>query len=555
MIRQNELTELVPGLHTSKKSVAFCLGYGGTVEEVELNSVLTIDVNKMNFQQADCLEIKDYGYTSSYPLYSPGTEAVNEYIVSNSSVLIKNEDGINYWSTPADRENITISVSYPQELQARSFSYWTTGKIDPYIGASSVLEKIVLHLESGDSIELSPGQSNDSSVNPTDSHVDSADYVFKELYGKDVVITTSFELENIHKPMEVSSTGTIKGKDKNAQHVYQIRVKEGLKLRTTFSVMSGSALSHNQIYTGRLDLITDSGAKRITTNPKIVIEDEKILSFFTGNMHVFSLNPLEGGKIKYTTSLDREGEFEIPGSSSGNVQFVNLEPVERLKSMVITKEGTTDVYSNLSTLMAFEINYTRAELIEKFQADERTATVEASMKYSSEEFEKAEILTATQTVQLYQDVTLKLPIWQRNNIYQVYQGDTCEIPSDNIWIPSSNNVAEEIPVDLTLYVKLENTDKFVFSGGDAGSQFELIDKPDGKYLKIKPNEIFKTKISYVSGKGSGFYYTIPKLKFMALPGATLGTYPIMSDVYVDTSRMLENSEAYKTEYALIMSYQ
>lgn len=557
LIRQNELTELVPGLHTSKKSVAFCLGYGDTVEEVELNSVLTIDVNKMNFQQADCLEIKDYGYTSSYPLYSPGTEAANEYIVSNSSVLIKNEDGINYWSTPADRENITISVSYPQELQARSFYYWTTGKIDPYIGASSVLEKIVLHLESGDSIELSPGQSNDSSVNPTDSHVDSADYVFKELYGKDVVIQTSFELENIHKPMEVSSTGTIKGKDKNkeAQHVYQIRVKEGLKLRTTFTGMSGSALSHNQIYTGRLDLITDSGAKRITTNPKIVIEDKKILSLFTGSMIVFSLNPLEGGKIKYTTSLNKEGEAEIPGSAIGKVQFVNLEPGERLTSIVITKEGTTDVYSNLSTLMAFEMNYTRAELIEKFQADERTATVEASMKYSSEEFEEAEILTATETIRLYSDVTLKNPIWQRNAIYQVYQGDTYEMPSDNIWIQSDMNVTEKIPMDLTLYLKLENTDKFVFSGGDAGSQFELIDKPDGKYLKIKPNEIFKAKTEYVTGKGYGFYYAIPKLKFMALPGATLGTYPIISDVYVDTSKMLENSEVYKTEYSLIMSYQ
>ena len=93
-----------------------------------------------------------------------------------------------------------------------------------------IFEKIVMHLASGETVELSPGQSNDSSVNPTDSHVDSADYVFKELYGNSVGIITYFNLDNIHEPIDVLSTGTIEGKDKSAQHIYKIRLKEGLRV-------------------------------------------------------------------------------------------------------------------------------------------------------------------------------------------------------------------------------------------------------------------------------------------------------------------------------------
>lgn len=91
---------------------------------------------------------------------------------------------------------------------------------------------------------------------------------FQGTIRKDVVIQTSpFELEKYtQNQLEVSSTGMIKGKDKNGRSTSTCftidQGYEGFKLRTTFfSGMSACAPLQPDLYRA-MDLITDSGAKQ-----------------------------------------------------------------------------------------------------------------------------------------------------------------------------------------------------------------------------------------------------------------------------------------------------
>ena len=543
------------GLHRSKSTTLFCLGYGGTEEEITVNSLLTLDVSKVDFQKADLLNIRDYD-TAGTTLYQQEESTAQEYRVSNSSVLLGEENKINHWAVPEDRENITISVSYPEELQAREFDYYETGEIDKHIGASVIFEKIVLHLESGETVELRPGQRNDGSVNPADSHVDSADYVFKELYGRDVVIQTKLEVKtiNIQEQLEVRSTGAIKGKDRNAQHTYKITPAKALEIGIQFKNMPISMLNPNKDYEGQLNIESKYwGTRRITTNPEIVFEDEKILQFFTGSMRFDE--SLAGGKVNYTTSLGRKGELEIPAGGKCGVD--NLQSGERLTRLVITKEGITYISTTITTLMTFGLEFTRSDIENEFQLVEGTATVEASVKFSSEELENPDTLTTEAQVKLLWDSEFGKPYISTESRNNVYQGDTYEIGMGSIIVSKvggtglaySGGELAQVPMYATVYVKLEHTDKFVFAGGDESAQYELIDKPDGKYLKIIPKENQLNLGDFIN------YIRLPKVKFMVLPGAALGEFPVMSDVYVDINKMLEYSEEYRTKYCVNVYYR
>lgn len=559
LIIQDKLVIPDTGLHVSKNARVFCLDYGGTVQEMEVESILSLDISKLYIEKGDTLKIRDYDKEDTV-IYTPDMNALaSEYIISNRSTEISDGNGIIHRIEPINRGNITVSVSYPPELQAKSWAYETTGAIDSSIGYSIICEKIVMHLASGETVELAYGQRNDSSVNPANSHVDSVDYVFKELYGRDVITRTTFEVESTHEPIEVLSTGAIKGKEESVHHSYKLIPKKELKLASYLDIPALIRFA-NMDYTGELIISSNSGdEKSISTDPELVIEDEKILQFFTGEVQASISSPFIGGKINYNTSFGRQGEFEI--STSGLKQFVNLEAGEKLTRLVITKEGTSDVRANAGQLMVFKLKFTRSDIIKEFQISEGAATAETSMKFSNKELEKAETITAKQDVVLMLDLTLNVPDFKATGVsHQVYQGDVKEISIGNIWVPSkwvpsSGSIEGKVPIDLTLYVKLENTDKFMFAGGTEGWRLELIDKPDGKYLKIMRKEIAQTTIEYKSGYGQGFLYNLPNLKFMVAPGATLGQFPVVSDVYVDVSKMLENNEIYKTEHAINMDYQ
>lgn len=555
LIIQNDSVVPDAGLHFSKNARVFCLDYGGTVQEIEVESVLSLDVTKRDLQKTDLLKIQSNSDSIMY--YPSEVLRAYEYKISNSSILINKENGIAHWGIPSIKENITISVSYPQELQAKKFEYQESGATDQYIGSSIVCEKIVMHLASGKTVELAPGQSNDNSVNPTDSHVDSVDYVFKELYGRDVLIWTEFEVKKAQEPIEVRSTGAIKGNYESVQHTYKIIPKKELKLRLYLESIPYVMQEQNKDYTGMLSIAQHYDTwnnKSIMTNPEMVFENEKILQFFTGEIHVEGKSPLGGAKINYNISSGRQGEFEIP-PSYGTYQFVNLEAGESLTRVVITKEGVTDVPLYTRNLISFSLKFTRADIVKEFQTSEGEATVGASMKFSNKESENAEILTIKQDITTIRDLTLGVPYLKTSSMYRIYQGNTQVISIGDIWVPSSGISGVKVPIDLTLYIKLENMDKFVLSGSDESARLEIIKKPDGTYLKITQKEIFQTTIAYQSDKGYGFAYKLPRLKFMVVPGATLGQYPVVSDVYVDVSKMLENSETYKTECFVNMHYE
>lgn len=537
VITQDELVVPIVGLHTSKNTILYCVDYGGGIQEMEIESVLTLDVTKVTLQEKDLLKVENYGTSTIYAPWESSNESV--YIVRNSSKLIKKEEGIAYWAVPVNRKNITISVSYPQELQARAFSWYGNDVTYSYNGASIIFDKIVMHLASGETVELAPGQRNDSSVNPADSHVDSVDYIFKELYGRDVVICTEVEVGNIHEAADVYSGGTIKGEDESVEHVYRIKPRKALRTKIYFSQMDGQLLTDpNKAYGGYLTIAAETTSEnRVTTNPQIVFEDTKILQLFSGRVSVGYLNPFIGGMISYKTSFGREGEVEIPSNS---FQVVNLEAGERITRLVITKEGVTKVGTKVQDLFTFYLDFTRADIVKDFQVEGDRATIEASMKFSSDELEKAEIITAECNVKLTADVTFRIPQYYERSYRQIYQGNTFETEQSNIYMNIRTEAIGELPADLTLYVKLENTDKFVFlGGGSEENQFEVIDKPDGQYIKVTTKVIPRIRFS---PSAIGIPYTFPKLKFMALPGAALGEFSLIGDIYVDLSKMLENNE-------------
>lgn len=547
LVVQDESNIPEAGIYTSKGTEFVCLDYGGSEQVLVVEPILTVDVKKYTMTKANLLEIETYANMSI--VYVPGQAGVSEYRVKNSSSIIREENGIVERIEPADKENITITVSYPQELQPRRFFYNPTGSVDSYIGSSVILEKVVMHLASGETVTLTGTFSNDDRVNPTDSHVESVDFVFKELYGQDIIIGTTVEAKNIQTETVVYSTGTVK--DKSAQHGYRIVPKEVFKVTYKNTKLNNVYLTQkDKVYEGSLSVVSAVPNKEsMVTDLKLVWDDEKILQFFTGEIFIPALSPVIGGTISYKTSLGQEKDVAI--SSDGLLQFVNLEPGEKLEKVSITKQGTTLVARNVSDVCRFELEFTRAEIIKDFQADENTAKIKTSVNFSSKELGNEETLTTEGVLKLTADLTLKTPKAVYNTRGKVYQGDTYKLGVSRIDIPCNDDPIQSLPASLTLYAKLENTDRFVFQGSDNSNyQFEIVKKSDGQYLKITPREPQKLAIEYRIGQGYFATYLVPDLKFGVLPGATLGEVDLISDIYVDVSKLLEDSGTYKTEYCV-----
>lgn len=549
---QNELIIPKTGESSAKGSRIYFLDYGGVENALKVEPILALNVIQYDTQtKANLLKITNASSSSrpnivQVPL---GTASVYDYIISNRSEYVKVDNGVSYYAVPAERENITISIAYPKEIQPRAFGWRATGTVDPYIGASVDLSEVIMHLESGETVKLDRPYKNNQTVNESDSHVESIDFVFKEFYGQDMQLISDLE-STVRNEVVVSGLGKIINNGASATSVYKTHL---LETRPTFNVLlsTNSVINPDQstVYTGAAT-VTAGPNKMVATNPKIIFEDEKTLQYFNGNISVFSQSPYIGGKISYETSLGKMGEFEIP--TYGDFQFVNLEKNEKLTKIVLISEKT---YANSNdTWFSLKFSLLRSDVINDFKLDDTDAVIEVPIKFSSQE-ENLDLMSSV-TIKLLRDLTLRTPSINTNRMNTVYQGSTCTVTAIGMEIPyykTGGYYAQgKLPFDFPIYIKLENADKFVFMGSaDMGCKTEVLNKSDGQYIKITRRE--NTELSL--GSDGYIYYTIPELKFMALPGAAIGTYPLFTDVYIDVSNMLDNTEYLKNTYFTNIQYE
>lgn len=548
---QDESVIPMAGETSAKGSKIYFLDYGGVENVLEVESILTLNVIRFDTQtKADLLKIVSSSSKSKPSIIQvPGGTTVYDYTISNKSEYLKTENGVSYYTTPAERENITISISYPQEIQPRTFSWNTIGGADSYIGSSVVIDEIVMHLASGETVKLDWPYKNDGTVNESDVHVDSVDFVFKEFYGQNIQIVSLLE-STVQNEVVVSGLGKIKNNGASATSFYKTRLLETPPVfRVAFNTSSMIDPDQTTIYTGTATVAAGPN-QMAATNPKIIFEDEKTLQYFNGKIDVGTNSPYIGGKISYETSLGKTGEFEIP--TYGEFQFVNLESNEKLIKIVLISEKTY-IGSN-GNWAVFELSLRRPDVINDFKIDDETAVIEIPVKFSSKE--KDLDLKSSVTIALLRHLTLSTPEINMKNMNTVYQGSTCTVSTIQVEIPYYKTGGYfgqgKLPFDFPIYIKLDNADKLVFMGStDMNCKTEVLNRSDGQYIKITRRE--NTELSL--GSDGIIYYTIPEMKFMALPGAAVGTYPLFSDIYIDVSNMLDNADYLKNTYFTNIQYE
>lgn len=547
LILQNDGTIPASGGHASKESVVTYYGYGGTIETIKINSVLSVSVTLNSITEGDCLKIEG---ASPEIIEAPNKKLIDDYIISNQSELLKTENGIDYYKTPNRKEDITVSIQYPPEVQPKRFSVWEIRDSHDIMGERGYdFDKVTMHLASGETIE---GNINDESVNPSNSHVDSVDIVYKKLWGTRSEIDVELEVGMLKEDMEVQSVAEISGTDKKGQHIYKLESIGPLSIKTSLIPGLEKYIVQRDpyIYNGGM-AIESTTASGVATNSKITFDDENTVALFTGQANIDS-DDLIGGTISYETSSGRSGEYKITTAYS-KIRFAELSDGERLTKVVINHELLKVI--GKGKLMTFDFSFTRSEAINLFSTSEEAGTIVIPGEFTSDELSLPHFLENGYDICFTKDITFQHPSLRNRSEVDVYQGNITalnliiDIPYKN---PSS--MEDKIPVDLSFYMELQNEERYIFMGSnDSSYETEIIQSAGKKYIKItgKKEKLYSIRNS----PGETIYYDLPPLIFRALPGAQLGECKIIGSIWVDTKTMLDNQQTYKDRFFTDYKYE
>lgn len=540
------------GLHFSKKTIITCMDYNNAEKALEIEPLIQINSSSYALIEEDCLEIK--GYINEVSELS--SSMFTDYVITNNVELGKKEGDVQYYITPTQKDNIKVSIRYPQELQPKE---WNTrmyydrehSVLNSMVDQSIALDKIIMHLNSGETVEAYyPGNGtyyyNNKEVNPLDNHVDSVDIIYKELYAGGQSIDTSFEVGTTNQMIDVFTEGKIENNAVTAQSKYQIKPRKHIEtLRGGLYIVDDGYFSYKGDSLGGEYYVESKESGKIV-DFNINIEDEESLQYFSGYATFYFL---DGGIIKYTTSLGRTGEYTISGAEGNVFRFVDLADGEKLTSVRIEKDVV--IAEKNSRFVNFSLQIPYADIIENLQVDQKTSTIKISGKFLCDGITKSVDIGASKDCYIYQDVKLS---WTKIDSYlssgSVYQGENITITKTYLNLRYNRNglIYNYLPLDFAYYLKLENPDKFIFMGtADLNFKTELISKGRDKYIKITPKNIQKELLRGVSGK---IICELPDLQFKALPGITPGEYLLLGDVYVDVASMIENEAKYRKEYYL-----
>lgn len=555
IVLQNEGIMPSVGLHTSKKTQLICMDYGDTEQVIEIEEALSFNVKQNFLTEADCLEIKSSTAIGKIQSMTKSTARVE---IRNMQKLVKGEEGKTYYNIPEKRENIVISIKYPKELQPLLWSYkqTTEGKnATSFVGKAYRPDKVVMHLHSGETVEVADRGGvyyNDESVNAANSHVDTVEIFFEKFYGTAVYIDTNVEANNVNEITPVAIETEILDSGKKAQDLYEIIPKELMnpEMRVNFSAFLNKDPTY--IYTGDASISASNRGK--ATNPTFIYE-EKSLQFFTGEITFYEC--MDGWRVEYETSKGRNGEYQFssPGDKLAySVQVIELTKGEKVTKLVLTKEGI-HVGGETSYLFILRMNALRSEIIEAYQKDEYNVEIRVEGQFFCDELKTALDIGSYTRRLFLENTVLSKPTVSDTIKQSVYQGSSSDFRGLELKIPYGKIESSTIttPLELSIYMELENEDKVAFMGTtDSNYQAEIITKGGDNYIKLTPKKV----VEIVSLYRSGYMYTrIPTLKFMALPGAPIGEYPLTSDVYISVDKMIDNSDKYKVEYCNVVSYE
>jgi len=554
LILLNENAEVDIGEHFSKATKFVFLDYNGKNQTIEVEPILKVNYIGNIFNEGDCLELY-----SNYPredLYPLEPKSIYEYRLSNGPTYVKTEGGFKYYKVPNIKENVTFSITYPQEVQPKQWSFsesiFTSSAIK--IEGEYRIDKVIMHLASGETVEAAQQGSdtiylNDDSINPAGSHVDSIDIVFDKFYGYTTSIQTTLVAEKVNKEKNVITQGKVQTNNVRGNRALRIKPRDIMEMYGDLSVVSYYLNNEEVLGSYSIGSYTANG---IATNPKVVINEQPSLRFFTGTASFNEL--LLNGKLTYETSSGRTGEFDIQEKDK-EVEFVNLASGETLTKIVLSKDGAI-ILGSSRTMAKFNTSTSRAALLECYKISESDiGTMEVDAEFICEERDSSQVFTDSRKLYFLGDVTLKNPRSLSKISPTVYQGDDFVIKSPTIYIDNVNSLSNvSIPLELSIYIKLENTDKFVFTGTDKTSySTEIIEALGDKYVKLIPKVAKNYKME--NGLDKFIQYNLPDLSFKVLPGADLGKYLAISDIYIDCNTMIQSGEKYKKEYYTNMQYQ
>lgn len=537
------------GIHTAKNTEITYMDYGDTEIVKSVDPFIQINFNSFDNAKGDCLKVE--GSDTSYPK-NELTEWSDKqtYYISNMAEKEIGPDGSLHYKMPDKEENIQVTINYPGLLNARKW-HIRVDEQDKVLGYEFEIEKVVLHLDSGETVNaVLTGSSSDygifesnDTVNPGNRHVDQVDIIFKKFYGVKAYIRPTISAGSVNSATEVRTTATLE--DHTVENIYNIIPLETVRLFTSIDMQNPlipSSAGKNTIYNGKFTIRGWGSAEQKGTNPKIILTEES-LKYFTGGAR-FSKG-FQGGKVRYTTSLGRTGEYEINHyaySKDPYDMFVTLEDGEKLTELELSKEGMITYWDDTEFEMKIQEKEV-SEMRKNLQAGEQNVRLEVTLSSQIDEKETAEEYNAEKEVALWKQCTISSRLESVTTKYQVYQGDLFNVS----YPPVELYGTDRTPIEFVTYIKFDNADKLVFMGtGNSLYNTEVITKAGQKYIKVTQTA---RQMSSNAPSCSFARYYLPTLQFKALPGATPGIYPALSEIYMDVEPMLKDHDEILAEWA------
>lgn len=551
------------GTYLAKNTVLTYMDYNDGNKTVEVDPFIQINFHKYVLDKSDCLKVEG-GRSGDLKLFELSEQSIfNSYTISNLPEQVSDQNGNVIYKLPNKKENIKVTLNYPKELQAKGWSL-QTNKTDGLFGNAVVIEKVVMHLESGAAVNAEKISefrfaSNDS-LNPDSSHVESVDIVFKEFYGATVIISENFSTGAVNAETMVTTSAQLE--ERIVSQNYRI-VPNQLPTFDTGLIISNSLVTtggKNGVIAGEYRIRQNAqvgGGGIRATNPKIIIDDKETLKYFSGKASFGET--FIGGKISYTTSSGRTGEYEVITGADGIINyksFISLEDGETLTEVILSKEGIVSSWGTYS-IVSFELRVPYAEIVKDLQPGEKSVQLKVAGKGTVDEMDVPADLKAEETVWLINDVTLTgAKMVSTSKQYKVYQGDTVTVDDLNIRVDvrslHSGNGYSRLLLNFVTYIKFENADKFVFLGTtDTNYKTELITKEGIKYIKVTQ----KKAADIYLGSSSYTIYKLPPLQFMALPGSMIGIYPTVSGIYMDVEPTVQMHDEILDEWCQDVSFE
>ncbi|MBS6642916.1 MAG: DUF5011 domain-containing protein [Clostridiaceae bacterium] len=552
------------GTYTAKNTVITYMDYNDGEDIVEVDPFIQINASEIALNEVNCLKI-ERTRTETLDLPELTASSFGAYKITNWFEKVTDKDGKVTYNVPNKKENIKVTLSYPKELQANEWSI-STGKTDNKFGTAVVVEKVVMHLESGATVDAerlsNTGFANNDSSNPDNSHVESVDIIFKEFYGASINVNETVSTGAVNSKISVITSAQYE--DQVVSPNYNIIPS---KLPVLKAVITGynslvTSAGKNGVVGGGYQICEDvqHGSKGFKgTNPKIIIDDIETLKYFSGRA-AFGKTFI-GGKISYTTSRGRVGEYEVTTGIVGQIiyeSFVSLEDGETLTEVILSKEGIVQTWDTFN-IVTFEMGIPYAEIVKDLQPEEKSVQLKFSGKCIVDEKDTPFDLSVEKTSLLIADVSLtRANLVSTSRQYKVYQGDTVTIDALNVNLryesQNKGSATGRLPVNFVTYIKFENADKLAFMGtSDPNYKTELITKGGIKYIKVSQTKDIDMYLSSTSIVGN-ISYKLPPLQFMALAGSTIGTYPVVSEIYMDVDSMIQRHDKILDEWCLDVSF-